>query len=75
MPRKPKDVYTRIREKEAQIEKLKLKLETYHDELSILNKERDELEMRQIFDSARENNLSIREVLNLINRNGKKENS
>lgn len=72
MPRKPKDIYTRIKEKKVQIEKIQAKLEKCNDELAALNKERDEFEMQQIFDSAREHNLSVREVINLINRNSKK---
>ena len=49
MPRKPKSVYTRIEEKTAQINKLKEKISICETELIALNKERERIEMEQIF--------------------------
>lgn len=66
MPRKPKDIYVRIKEKQEQIERTKQKLLTYENELIQLNKERESLEMKEIFEKAKENNLSYKEVINLI---------
>ena len=57
MPRKPKDVYVRIKEKEEQITQLKLKLESCERELLQLNKERESLEMTEIFRTAKEHNI------------------
>ena len=66
MPRKPKDIYVRITETQEQIERTKQKLLTYENELIQLNKERESLEMKEIFEKAKENNLSYKEVINLI---------
>ncbi len=68
MARKPKDIYTRIAEKETQISEAEKKLERYKIELIQLNKERDTKEMHEIFASAKENNLSYKEVIQLISR-------
>lgn len=66
MARKPKDIYVRIKEKQEQIERTKQKLLTYENELIQLNKERESSEMKEIFEKAKENNLSYKEVINLI---------
>ena len=63
MPRKPKDVYVRIKEKEEQITQLKLKLESCERELLQLNKERESLEMTKILSDAKERNMSFEQVI------------
>ena len=68
MPRKPKDVYVRIKEKEEQITQLKLKLESCERELLQLNKERESLEMTKIFSAAKEHNMSFGQVIELISK-------
>ena len=68
MPRKPKDVYVRIKEKEEQITQLKLKLESCERELLQLNKERESLEMTEIFRVAKEHNMSFEQVIELISK-------
>ena len=68
MPRKPKDVYVRIKEKEEQITQLKLKLESCERELLQLNKERESLEMAKIFSAAKEHNMSFEQVIELISK-------
>ena len=49
MPRKPKDIYSKIAEKTEQIKSTKEKLLIYENELIQLNKERESLEMNEIF--------------------------
>ena len=68
MARKPKDIYARIAEKEVQISETEKKLECYKLDLIQLNKERDTKEMNEIFTSAKENNLSYKEVIQLISK-------
>ena len=68
MPRKPKDIYLRIKEKEEQIERTKEKLSAYEKELLQLNKERESLEMMQIFRTAKEHNMSFKQVIDLISK-------
>ena len=68
MPRKHKDVYVRIKEKEEQITQLKLKLESCERELLQLNKERESLEMTEIFRTAKEHNMSFKQVIDLISK-------
>ena len=68
MPRKPKDVYVRIKEKEEQITQLKLKLESCERELLQLNKERESSEMTKIFSVAKEHNMSFEQVIELISK-------
>ena len=60
MPRKPKDIYSRINEKEEQIE--------HEKELLQLNKERESLEMTEIFRTAKEHNMSFKQVIDLISK-------
>lgn len=66
MPRKSKDVYSKINEKEEQIKQLKEKLSTYETELIQLNKERELFEMKQIFETAKEHNMNYDQVIDLI---------
>ena len=68
MPRKPKDIYSRIKEKEEQIERTKEKLSAYEKELLQLNKERESLEMTEIFRTAKEHNMSFKQVIDLISK-------
>ena len=68
MPRKPKDIYSRIKEKEEQIERTKEKLSAYEKELLQLNKERESLEMTEIFRTAKEHNMSFSQVIDLISK-------
>ena len=66
MPRKPKDIYSKIEEKTVQIESTKEKLLIYENELIQLNKERESLEMNEIFKTAKEHNLSYQQVIKMI---------
>lgn len=67
MPRKQKDVYERIKETEAKITSLEYQLKEQKDKLNILNKEREELEMRNVFSVAKEKNMSYNEILKAVN--------
>ena len=68
MPRKPKDIYSRIQEKTEQINQTKEKLSLYETELIQLNKERESLEMNEIFKAAKEHNLSYKQVIEMISK-------
>lgn len=68
MPRKPRDIYSRIKEKEVQIESTKQKLSLYENELIQLNKERESLEMSEIFKTAKEHNMSYIQVIEMISK-------
>lgn len=68
MPRKPKDIYSKISEKTEQIEIAKEKLLIYENELIQLNKERESLEMAEIFKAAKEHNLSYQQVIEMISK-------
>lgn len=68
MPRKPKDIYIKIKEKTEQINMIKKKLSICEDELIQLNKERESLEMNEIFKAAKEHNLSYKQVIEMISR-------
>ena len=71
MARKPKDVYSRIIEKKAQIKEAEDRLQTLNEELKNLNKERDDLEMKQMFEAARERNVDVQQVINIIEKMSK----
>ena len=68
MPRKPKDIYSKIEEKTAQIKTTKEKLLIYENELIQLNKERETQEMNEIFKTAKEHNLSYKQVIEIISK-------
>lgn len=68
MPRKPKDIYSKIEEKTVQIKTTKEKLLLYENELIQLNKERESLEMTEIFKAAKEHNLSYNQVIEMISK-------
>lgn len=67
MPRKVKSVYERISATQKKIDKLEQELKEQKTKLVALNKEKDELEMHQLFETAKENNMSIDEVIKAIN--------
>ena len=71
MARKPKDIYTRIEQKKAQIAETESRLDSLNSELKALEKERDGLEMRQMFEAARAQNLNVQEVINLMSKMSK----
>lgn len=67
MPRKVKDVYERISTTQNKIDKHENEIKELKAKLVALNKEKDELEMNKLFDMAKENNMSIDDVVNAIN--------
>ena len=67
MPRKVKSVYERISTTQKKIDKLEQELKEQKTKLVALNKEKDEIEMHQLFETARENNMSIDDVIKAIN--------
>ena len=71
MARKPKDVYSRIEDKKSQIKEAEDRLLILNEELKALNKERDDLEMKQMFEAARERNLDVRAVINIMSKMSK----
>ena len=67
MPRKQKDVYERISITENKINQLEAQLKEQRTKLVGLNKEREEIEMRKIFEYTKENNLSCEDVIRAVN--------
>lgn len=67
MPRKQKSVYERIKVTQNKIDSLELELKKQKSSLIALNKEKDELEMNQMFAFAKENNMSLDDVIKAIN--------
>lgn len=67
MPRKQKDVYEKIRETEAKITSLECQIKEQKEKLSILNKEREEQEMRNVFAYAKEKDMSYDEIIKAVN--------
>lgn len=67
MPRKQKDVYERISITENKINLLETQLKELRTKLTALNKEREELEMRKLFEYTKENNLSCDDVIRAVN--------
>lgn len=67
MPRKAKSVYERISTTQRKISLLEEQLKKERFKLTTLNKEKDELEMHKMFEYAKENNLSLDEVINALN--------
>ena len=61
-----KTIYERIEDKQNEIAKTQEILTKLNDELSILCSERDELEMKQLFDLMKEKGLSIHEAMKLF---------
>lgn len=62
-----KTVYEKINALENKITEMEKELKESKVQLNVLYKERDSLEMKKMFDYARENNLSIDEVLKAMN--------
>lgn len=67
MPRKQKDVYERIAITEEKINQLEIQLKEQRTKLVALNKERDGIEMRKLFEYTKENNLSCDDVIRAVN--------
>jgi regulator of replication initiation timing len=67
MPRKQKDVYEKISIMENKINQLETQLKDYKTKLVALNKEREELEMKKLFEYTKENKLSCDDVIRAIN--------
>lgn len=68
MPRKStKTVYEKINVLENKMAELEKELKESKTQLNALYKERDSLEMKKMFDYAREHKLSIEEVLKAMN--------
>lgn len=70
MPRKPKSttksIYTRIEEKQQQIKETEAALAILHDELHQLEAERDEEEMRRIFEAVKDKGLTVEETIAIL---------
>lgn len=67
MARKGKSVYERIEDKMEDIKSAEEVLQNLNDELQILLKEKDELEMRKLFEHMKANNLDINKAIDLLN--------
>ena len=67
MPRKQKDVYERISITENKINLLETQLKELRTKLTALNKEREELEMRKLFEYTKENDLRCDDVIRAVN--------
>lgn len=66
MPRKQKNVYEKIDLTLEKINSLEQELKKQKDKLSVLYKEKDELEKQEMFRYARENNLSLDDVIKAL---------
>ena len=62
MARKSKSVYTRIEDKQLQIKETEEALKQLNVELKELFSEKDELEMRQLFEFAKENSITLDQI-------------
>lgn len=71
MARKGKSVYERIEEKRVEIKEAEEVLKRLNEELQVLFKEKDELEMRQLLEQMKANNLDISQAINLLNKQTK----
>ena len=58
-----KTVYERIEEQQNKIAETEKLLETLNEELQVLYAEKDDLEMRQLLQQMKENNLDIKTAL------------
>lgn len=67
MPRKQKSVYERIEITEKKIVELEAQLKEQRTKLIALNKEREGIEMRKLFEYTKENNLSCDDVIRAVN--------
>lgn len=66
MPRKQKNVYERINLTLAKIDSLEQELNKQKEKLVILNREKDELEKQKMFQYAKENNMSLDDVIRAL---------
>lgn len=66
MPRKQKSVYEKINLTLAKISLLEQELNKQKEKLVVLNKEKDELEKQKMFQYARENNMSLDDVIRAL---------
>lgn len=62
MARKSKSVYERIEDKKVQIKEQEERLKQLNVELKELFSEKDDLEMRQLFEYARSNNITLEQI-------------
>ena len=68
MARKPKDIYERINDKKKQINTLNEKFNIAESELNALEKERESYEMKLIFETAKENNYTVQQVISMLSK-------
>ena len=61
-----KTVYERIEEQQNKILETEKLLETLNEELELLYKEKDDLEMRQLLQQMKDSNLDIETALNRL---------
>lgn len=68
MARKPRivSVYERINDKQSEIKDCENTLKKLNEELQILFDERDNLEMKQLFDQMKTNGLDITKAMKLL---------
>ena len=66
MPRKQKNVYERINLTLERVNSLEQELKKQKEKLCVLNKEKDELEKQQMFQYAKENNMSLDDVIRAL---------
>lgn len=62
MARKSKSVYERIEDKKVQIKEEEKRLKQLNTELKELFSEKDDLEMRQLFEYAKTNNITLDQI-------------
>lgn len=62
MARKSKSVYERIEDKKVQIKEEEKRLKQLNIELKELFSEKDDLEMRQLFEYAKTNNITLDQI-------------
>ena len=66
--RRQKSVYDRIANKKEEILKAEEVLATLNNELKILFLEKDDLEMKQLLEHMKANNLDISQAIDLLNK-------
>lgn len=71
MARKGKNVYDRIEDKRGEIREAEETLKRLNEELQVLFKEKDELEMKQLLEQMKANQLDITQAINLLNKQTK----
>ena len=75
MARKPKtqSIYERINQKESEIASVERNLEYLKSQLQNLYAEKDEMEMREVWQSIKEKGMSMEDVQKLLNQMNKHE--